>query len=146
MSTSNNPASRLRFFGAAVLFATFAVGALSGTAVSEMNERRTATVAPATNDACKDENSGRHKSMLDDLGLTPEQQERVDAILADRKRQLDLFWNENKPRMEQIVDSTRAEIRAVLTPEQRAELDRRRAERRAQREAKARADSAAARP
>lgn len=146
MSPSTNPASRLRFFGAAVLLATFAVGALSGTAVSEMKERRTAAVAPAANEACKDENSGRHKSMLDDLGLTAEQQERVDAILADRKRQLDLFWNENRPRMEQIVDSTRAEIRAVLTSEQRAELDRRRAERRARREAKERADSAAARP
>jgi hypothetical protein len=71
------------------------------------------------------------------LKLTAEQQARVDAVLERRQKEIAAFWQENGHQMEMIVDSARAEFRNILTEEQRAEFDRRRAaerERRKQRE------------
>jgi Spy/CpxP family protein refolding chaperone len=122
---------RLRAAGLVLLGATFAVGTLAGVAVSQIREP-----APQQTDAgCRDDDRDHERrSPFDDLGLSAEQRTRIDAILERRRAEMDAFWEEQKPRMEQIADSTRAEIRAVLNDEQRAELDRRRAARRAERE------------
>ncbi len=123
---------RLRFAGALLLAATFAVGGLGGYAVAQLGGRGAAAQADEID--CDEHDRGRRGSYYESLGVTPEQHARIDAILQARKQQMDAFWAENGPRMEQIVDSARAEIRNVLTPEQQAESDRRRAERRAKRE------------
>jgi Spy/CpxP family protein refolding chaperone len=122
---------RLRFAGAVLLVGTFVVGALGGLAYAQLTGRAVAEEPAAIE--C-DDHDHRRGSFLDQLQLAPEQQERIDAILQTRKEQIDAFWAENGPRMEQIVDSTRAEIRNALTEEQRADIDRMRAERKAQRE------------
>ena len=124
-------AGRLRFAGALLLAATFAVGGLGGYSLAQLAGRGDA--AQADQPECEDRERNRAR-YYESLGVSPEQKARIDEILEARKQQMDLFWAEHGPRMEQIVDSARAEIRNVLTPEQRAEADRRRAERRAKRE------------
>jgi Spy/CpxP family protein refolding chaperone len=64
------------------------------------------------------------------LGLTPAQREQVQVILERRRTQMDAFWQEARPRLRAVVDSTETEIRALLSPEQQAAFDRMRAERR----------------
>jgi Spy/CpxP family protein refolding chaperone len=130
--TRSDGTGRLRFAGALLLAATFAVGALGGLAFGDFGENDQA-VADAREPDC-DDHDGRRGSYLDRLELTAEQQQRIDVILQERKEQMDAFWAENGPRMEQIVDSARAEIRNVLTADQRAQVDRMREERRARHE------------
>ena len=49
---------------------------------------------------------------------SPEQLE-LDARRLERRRdEVDAFWKEHGPEMRAIMDSARAEIRTVLTPEQ----------------------------
>lgn len=129
-----NPGARARLVGFALLVATFLAGALAGAAVNQVR----AAGDPAT--ARADDGRERCRERRDPygyLGLAPEQQARVDAVLDRRHKEIDAFWDENGPQMRMIVDSARAEFRSILTDEQRAEFDRRRAaerERRKQRE------------
>ena len=123
---------RLRFAGALLLAAMFAVGILAGVAFAQLSPFG----AQADDEVaeCEDRDDRRRGSIYDDLGLSADQQARIQSILEERKQQMAAFWDENGPRMEMIVDSARAEIRNVLTEEQRTELDRRRAERKRQHE------------
>lgn len=123
---------RLRFAGILLLAVVFAAGALAGIAFTRIGGTDAAAQAAVREQGARERS---HESIFDGLGLTADQQQHVDAILQARREQMDAFWKEYGPRMEQIVDSARAEIRNVLTDEQRAELDRRRAERKARREA-----------
>jgi Spy/CpxP family protein refolding chaperone len=69
-------------------------------------------------------------AVLDELALTPEQRRQADAILersAPRSRSLML---ETAERLSAIADSVDAELRAILSPEQRARLDAMRSDRR----------------
>jgi len=118
-----------RLLGIALLAATFVIGGLAGAATVRLSSSRepAAGVQQAEERGPRD---GSHGSVLDQLGLTPEQCERVEAVLERRRQQTEAFWEEHGPALRAIVDSARAEIRALLTPEQRAEYDRLRAERR----------------
>lgn len=61
---------------------------------------------------------------LERLNLTPEQRRAIDGILERRRQQTDSLFGMFLPQMRATADSMRREIRAVLTPEQQAELDR----------------------
>ena len=54
-----------------------------------------------------------------ELGLTPEQRTRVEAILERQREAMAALWRDVKPRAEEIRRTTRQEIEALLTPEQR---------------------------
>jgi Spy/CpxP family protein refolding chaperone len=58
------------------------------------------------------------------LDLTPEQRRQVDAILADASREAGAVRSEMMPRILEILDRSHRRIAAVLTPEQRQELER----------------------
>ncbi len=121
---------RGRSVGLILLMVTFVAGGLVGAAANRVLEARPVTSSTsAPNTACE-----REQDVFERLDLTPQQQERVDEILARRREQADIFWQEAGPRLHELMDSTRTEIRNVLTPEQRAEYDRHRAERRERRE------------
>lgn len=47
-----------------------------------------------------------------------------------RRAEVDAFWSDHGPQLRAIMDSARAEMRAVLTPEQRVLEEQFRAERR----------------
>ena len=64
-----------------------------------------------------------------ELGLSTAQATRVDSIMEHRMAAIESLQREVRPRMRQLVDSTRAQIDSVLTPAQRErfhEMERRR--------------------
>ncbi|HEX8694010.1 MAG TPA: hypothetical protein VF746_16425 [Longimicrobium sp.] len=124
--------SRTRLLGLALLAAVFVAGGLAGAAFHSVAEARPAAGAQAAKEC--DGPRGKRDRIIDQVNPTPEQRARIDAIMERRHAQMDAFWNGEGRRMKAIVDSTREEVRAVLTPEQRAEYDRLRAEHRARRE------------
>lgn len=138
-----NTQRRTRLTGMALLIITFAAGMLAGTA---FNRVLTAGETDARAAARCDDERGPH-SIFDQLGLTTGQRVRVDSIMARRRQRTDSLWQEDGRRIRAAVDSARAEIRTVLTPQQSAEYDRLREEHEAERQRKRAArDSAAARP
>lgn len=139
------PANKTRLLGIAMLVLTFVVGALSGAALDRLLVAEPvpapAVVTPAPTPASDEEPERRsrrgrpsERDIFDQLDLTVEQREKIDEILDRRRAQLDAFWAETRPKVHSLVESTRADIRAILTPEQRAEYDRLRAEARRERE------------
>ena len=74
----------------------------------------------------------RDRHFGEELGMDSLQRVRVDSIFARRRVQIDGFWKGPGKSLRSIMDSTREEVRAVLTPEQRARFDRRHMERRPQ--------------
>jgi len=76
--------------------------------------------------------SERDRHFGEELGMDSLQRLRVDSIFARRRVQVDSFWKGPGRSLRAIMDSTREEVRAVLTPEQRARFDRRHMERRPQ--------------
>lgn len=66
----------------------------------------------------------------EELGLDSLQRRRVDSIFAKRRVQIDSFWKGPGHALRDIMDSTRQDVREVLTPEQRARFDKRHMERR----------------
>lgn len=139
--TLPRPPRRARLLGIALLVATFAAGMLAGAAFDQALAAREPAPVQEPGWHCHGPHGKKTSMILDQLGLSPEQRTRVDAIMARRRAQADTFWEREGPRMRSIVDSTRTEIRAILTPAQRAEYDRLReryrAARRAEREAQA---------
>ena len=128
--------SRLRLVGAGILIATFVAGALAGAALHQVafaGDRVPAAAAQVEGDRGDRHDHERSRAnFYRGLGLSPEQQTRMDAVFERRSEQLDRFWREiGRPHMKAISDSTRAEINGILTPEQRAELERRREARKA---------------
>lgn len=133
---------RTRLTGMALLVITFAAGMLAGTATNRVLGAREPDARAAAR--CPGDERGPH-SIIDELDLPPAQRVRVDSIMALRRQRTDSLWQQDGQRIRAAVDSTRAEIRTVLTPAQATEYDRLREEHEAKRKAKhARQDSAAA--
>lgn len=138
---------RTRLTGMALLIVTFAAGMLAGTAFNRVLEAREPQAAARSD--CARGGRGPH-SILGELDLSPEQRARVDSIMARRRQRTDSLWQADGQRIRAAVDSARAEIRSVLTPEQAAEYERlreqherERARRRAQRDSAAAANRGA---
>jgi Spy/CpxP family protein refolding chaperone len=127
-------ASRPRLLGMALLVATFVAGGLAGAASSRVLAAREPAAHPAASDEgrrCQGDRGpgGATMRILNQLDLSAGQRARIDTITARRRAQMDAFWEGPEGRrMRAIVDSARAEIRAVLTPTQAAEYDRLKAE------------------
>lgn len=120
---------RARLIGIALLVTTFLVGALGGAAVVRvLDAREPAAAGCAARDGGRDD---RGPDIFERLDLSAEQRVQIETILERRRSRMEAFWSEYRPQLRAMVDSTRAEIREVLTPEQRAEEDRFRAERKA---------------
>lgn len=72
--------------------------------------------------------------MADELKLTPKQQASVDSLLEQKHRQIVALYKPVKPDLDSIAvqarvvgDSTHAQIKRLLDPDQQAKLDRMRA-------------------
>lgn len=65
--------------------------------------------------------------LVKQLGLTPDQQAKLEPILQDSRQQMmglrDLPEQDRRTRGQQIREATRAKIRALLTPDQQAKYD-----------------------
>jgi len=111
-------AGRMRLIGFGVIAVTFLVGGLAGAAVD-----RVVTADTSRRDA--DENGERRAHVIDQVEMTVDQRATIDAILERRSERMKAAWAEISPRLEAITDSARLEIMQVLTPEQRADYERR---------------------
>lgn len=123
---------RTRMVGFGLLVATFLVGALSGAAVDRV---LSADEPPdrTTERRDGDDDDRRRSYVIDAVDMAPEQRAAIDAILKERSKRMRSVWREAEPRLDAITDSARSEIMQVLTPEQRAEYERKLDERRKRR-------------
>jgi Spy/CpxP family protein refolding chaperone len=104
---------RARLLGMAMLAGMFVAGALAGAATMQVLGADEAPALRARGSA------GPH-DLLQRLDLTPEQRVQIDAVLERRRAEMEEFWDEHRPALRGIADAARAELRAVLTPEQQA--------------------------
>ncbi len=58
------------------------------------------------------------------LGLTQEQEQQIETILADSHRRSNDIRRDMRPQIEQLIEETHSKIVEVLTPEQRLEFER----------------------
>jgi hypothetical protein len=72
--------------------------------------------------SCQDPRSSR-ALLYDRLELTADQRSAWDAILDDRHRQFDSLLKPIKPQMDSVRARGRAQIRALLTPQQRERFE-----------------------
>lgn len=107
-------AKRARLMGVVMLAMMFAVGALTGAATIRVVD------AEETPRLKRSQPQPAQQSLLERLDLTAQQQDQVDAILERRRAEMEEFWERHGPTLRAITDSARSEMRAVLTPEQRA--------------------------
>jgi hypothetical protein len=117
---SNN----VRRSAALLLAAVFVVGVIGGLALEEVVDDW-AWVERLENEGDPEDMEDAEELILERLRLDPDQEERIERILDAREDRIEQYWVEQLPAIRALIDSTRAEIRAVLTPAQRAEYDRR---------------------
>lgn len=109
-----------------LLLLVFGAGMITGAWVRRLRmERVHSFVAPGGRPPFGTE---RDRHFGEDLGLDSVQRAHVDSIFARRRVEIDSFWKGPGKSLRAIMDSTRQDVRNVLTPEQRAHFDKRRAE------------------
>ena len=126
-----------RLVAALVLLAVFALGAVAGVLADRNFSRPSGDRRgdhggrlPSWVNRPESEHRKYWSRIHDRLGLTPEQRAAVDTLLARRARQLDQARHRMEPEMLVIMQTTRAQIDSILTPEQRQKLEEIRKERR----------------
>jgi Spy/CpxP family protein refolding chaperone len=71
-----------------------------------------------------DEDDGlTEESLLERLDLTAEQRVQIERAFEAREDGLEAYWDAHLSELESVIDSSRQDIRAVLTPDQRAVYD-----------------------
>ena len=116
MTSSTNPARRMRIQGVVLLALTFIVGVLAGGATERIRASRGKPLRPFGEMAELPPPFMR-------LGLTEEQRVEISAIFERGRPQTDSVLRELMPHLQAIQDSIRTEIRNILTLEQAEQLD-----------------------
>ena len=119
--------THVRLGAALLLVLMFGAGAVMGAAAAHLRARPTED--PTDRMLITIESPTRLPKELMDLHLTAAQSRVVDSLLSQSRPKVDAVLRETAPRLQAIVDSTDVRVRAVLTPAQRAALDRSRRER-----------------
>ena len=123
---------KLRLLSLVVLVGTFLAGSLAGAAFT-----RVVTADAAEPDAVRAPEKQaqpperkKRRSIFDELGLTPQQDSQIRAIMRQTEPKTDSMWREFHPRIRAVIDSANAQIDSVLEPAQRDQLKKWRQERR----------------
>jgi uncharacterized membrane-anchored protein YjiN (DUF445 family) len=106
--------SRSRAVAWALLALAFVAGAVVGVAADRMLTPKTTMRARITRDM---------SGTLDKLGLSPEQRARAEAIIERSAPRSEQAMREIAERLQSVSDSVDAEVRTILTVEQRSRLD-----------------------
>lgn len=131
MSIEGKPGGRARLLAVALLLATFAAGALVGIASQQVLSADEPRSGEQRRDRGRDHDMFRPGGELTErLGLSEAQRVEIERIITENREKADSIFDEMRPRLRARYDSTTAAIRGVMTPEQQAEFDRYRAERR----------------
>jgi Spy/CpxP family protein refolding chaperone len=113
---------RIRTQGLLVLAATFLVGVLAGATGDRVFAPRRAR--PGFPGDRGPRRPGQLPSPLERLSLTPEQRAKIDSVFERTRPRTDSILRQAWPRLRAITDSADAQIRAVLTPEQREQFEK----------------------
>jgi len=115
--------ARSRWIALAVLSAVFLAGAAIGAAALTVlgRDRQEMPRRPEPGSRWNGRSSG--PSIFDQMGLTAAQKSAMDSIMEKRRRDMDAFWKQHNPEVRAIVDSARAEVDRLLTPEQRQKFE-----------------------
>jgi hypothetical protein len=122
---------RTQVLASGLLIITFAVGCLVGAASDRVLSARepaeaSAAPAPKEHDARHDGKSHRHMidaQLLNEIPLSSAQRLVIDSILDTREREAKKLWREWVPQFNAMMDKTRGQVRAQLTPDQAKQLD-----------------------
>jgi hypothetical protein len=107
--------SRLRMQALAILAVVFVIGILTGVAI-EKARRPCPPEAPPRDELPME--------MRRELGLTPEQEHRIEKILKDNAGRTREVMDRIMPQLQALKDTIRADVRAELTPAQQEIFDR----------------------
>jgi hypothetical protein len=110
-----------------VLAAVFAVGLAGGVVLEEVaddvawpfgarHEERDKQDDPLDDDP--------EEAFFDSLGLPADRRAVIERALDAREDRLEQYWEGKVPELRALVDSSRAEIRLLLSPDQQAAYDR----------------------
>lgn len=115
---------RIRLQGFALLALAFIVGFAAGGAYMRVSDRMHGWRPPGRFVLMQPGARGGLPPFFDELDLTPDQRKQIAAILERRRPATDSILRASLPRLRAVTDSTRLEIRSVLTPAQREKMDR----------------------
>lgn len=115
MTETNKQSLRLRLSAIAVLLGVFVAGAVTGAQLYRWGERSNmpAPLPPRMFPPMR----------IHSLGLSAEQERQVDAIMRKHHPEVEAVLREGFPRLRAIHDQIDAEIRPLLTEEQRRKFD-----------------------
>ncbi|MEZ4649330.1 MAG: hypothetical protein R3E97_11230 [Candidatus Eisenbacteria bacterium] len=123
MKSGYESLGRLKSQALFLLFAVFAIGVFAGVAGTRL---LSTPQGPPQKKPPKHEHPDRPglpPHLTEKLSLTSEQETQIDEILQRSQSRTDAIFEEFMPRVRATTDSVRAEIRAILTPEQQKTFD-----------------------
>lgn len=109
---------RARAVAALLLGISFLVGGMTGMAAEE-------ALGLDWFDFLDEDAQPAEEGMFAGLALTEAQARRIEAIRGRREDRLEVYWESRLPDIQRIMADSYGEMRAVLTPEQQPEFDRR---------------------
>jgi Spy/CpxP family protein refolding chaperone len=109
---------RARLIALSLLLLSFLIGGLAGMAVEE-------AAGIDWFEFLDEDNDDRDDRLLAGLDLTAAQREQAEEMLEQQENGLEAYWETRLPEIRQMIDSTYAGIRAMLTPDQQVVFDRR---------------------
>jgi Spy/CpxP family protein refolding chaperone len=113
--SSEAPVRRIHLLSGLLLLAIFLAGGLAGFGL--------ASALPASFARWHHHGPPPLPRQFEELGLSADQEARARAIFERARPELDAVLQESYPRVRAINDRMEAELRAILTPEQRQRLD-----------------------
>lgn len=123
MRESVESLGRVRAQGIVIVLVMFAVGVLAGIAIERVRIARSAPPQSPPFGMGQPWPEGHLPMMFRELDLTPDQRERIAAILRESRPRTDEILRRMLPRLRAVTDSVRHQVREVLTVEQAARLD-----------------------
>ena len=109
------------------LTAVFAVGLAGGILLEDVVDDVPWPFASHEHDRDKADDPAdddAEEAFFDSLGLPAERRAAIERALDAREHRLEQYWEGKVPELRALVDSSRAEIRLLLTPEQQASYNR----------------------
>jgi Spy/CpxP family protein refolding chaperone len=103
------------------LVMVFAAGFAAGALVEDIADDLHRPFAEADDD--DDGGAPSEETILANLDLTPEQRAGIERVFEAREDRLETYWDSQLPDLDAVIDSSRDEVRGLLTPEQRTIYD-----------------------
>ena len=103
------------------LLLVFVTGLTGGALIEDIVDQIERPFFAADHD--DDDDGLTEESLLERLDLTAEQRVRIERAFEAREDRLEAYWDAHLSELESVFDSSRQDIRAVLTPDQRAVYD-----------------------